>query len=168
MTRQTHPMVRALFLHAPKLYLGLAIMIVGAVILTHLWWGAFVLAGGVMVIAYGAVRILRVVQHERPEVAHPIPSDLPFAARIEILRRGLWVMPLILVPSSIWTAWKLNKLETGQVSEVFLGSMIGDVYRSYGFWPAVLFEPVGLVLFELFLVFPIRQLRREALTQAQR
>lgn len=162
MTRKTHPMVRALLLHAPKIYFGAGLLIVGIVLVSDAWWGAALIATGALLMGYGAVRVLKVVQHEQPERAHPIPSDLPLDDRIAILRRGLWLMPLILLPLSAWAAWDLYRLETGRVAEITLWSVIGDIYEYYGFWPAILFVPAGTVLFELFLMLGIRQLRREA------
>lgn len=162
MARQTHPLVRALFLHHQKLIVGVALVIVGIMLIREIAWAPALIIAGALLFGYGVIRILRVVQDDRPEIAHPIPSDLPLDDRIRILRRGLWLIPLLLVPLSAWASWDLYRLETGQVAEIQIWSVIGDIYNYYGFWPAVLFAPVGTLLFEGFLLFGLRQLRRQA------
>jgi hypothetical protein len=167
MSRPTPLYARLLFANLGLLTLGGGFTLGGVMLWRESKWFWVPLLIGLLLLAFTALRMLRLAQHPNPAEAHPLPSDLPVDARLAIVRRGQWLMPLILIPYSVWVAYDLYRLETGAVDEVSLWAPVGDVYQYFGFWPGVLMMPLITVGFVLIGFFGGRALAKEAADAAR-
>src|SRR5690242_10368358 len=83
-------------------------------------------------------------------------DGLPAAERPSALRRTLWAGGIGAGILSVWSGWALWTVESGQAESADVWGPVALVYRTLGFWPAVLTCPA---LGVLILVSGGRKLR---------
>lgn len=95
-------------------------------------------------------------------------DGLPVEDRAPALRRVTWIGGLAAAALAAWTAWSLWTLERGATESAYVWGPVGLVYRTFGFWPAVLVLPALCVLIVGSGWSKLRRLEREARDAARR
>src|SRR5262245_25951813 len=75
------------------------------------------------------------------------------------IQTGMW---LLIVLFGGYAAFQVVQMEYGGAEHVRLWRPIEDLYRSFGFWPAVMCVPVSGLLILLALLSKLRSIRTNA------
>jgi hypothetical protein len=88
------------------------------------------------------------------------PNRLPLQQRVRYFRVQLLVSFVLFPILSAWTAYDLNRLESGSVASVRVWFPVSFVYEHLGYWPAVLAWPLSGAAICMVWFFKLKELTR--------
>jgi hypothetical protein len=80
----------------------------------------------------------------------------------------IWIFAVAGILSSGYVAFRLIQLEADRTQVVRVWPLVDEIYRSLGFWPAVLCVPASALLYLLLLAWKLRSIRKKAASAQQR
>jgi hypothetical protein len=90
------------------------------------------------------------------------PDHRPVHEQAGSVRGWMWTFAVATILFSSYIAYGLIQLETGQVQVVRVWPLVNEIYRSLGFWPAVLCLPALGSLYLLVLTWKLRSILKKA------
>src|SRR5262245_3162218 len=98
--------------------------------------------------------------HGGQDPATPISTfNDPSRGAVRRTQTGVWLIVVAIVLLGGYAAFQIVQMEYGGVEHVRLWRPIEDLYRSLGFWPAVMCVPVSGFLILLALLWKLRSIR---------